>query len=132
MRTLRYNVREPYIFYDGGCPLCRKEIQHYQRIAPANSILWIDITRNPEELKRFKIKYKDAMEQLHGISPTGEKIRGVESFMMIWEQLPYYRWLARGVRLLKLKAPLQKIYLLFTRWRINHRCNRACSIEPRK
>jgi hypothetical protein len=33
------------VYYDGGCPLCTKEITHYKQNPKAEQIRWIDITK---------------------------------------------------------------------------------------
>ncbi|CRI64811.1 hypothetical protein THIOKS12130002 [Thiocapsa sp. KS1] len=30
-------------YFDGGCPLCSKEIAHYRRIDKAGAIHWVDL-----------------------------------------------------------------------------------------
>jgi len=41
----------PIVFYDGGCPLCRREIAHYQRIDRDGLIRWLDIQQSEDELQ---------------------------------------------------------------------------------
>ena len=36
------------VFYDGACPLCRREIAFYRRRRGAARIRWLDISRAPE------------------------------------------------------------------------------------
>ena len=40
-------MNRPVVFYDGGCPLCRREIAHYQRIDRERRIQWTDIQQEP-------------------------------------------------------------------------------------
>ena len=37
----------PMVFYDGGCPLCRREIAHYRRIDSAERLRWVDALNEP-------------------------------------------------------------------------------------
>ena len=41
------------VLYDGKCGLCRKEINHYRKIAPDNIFDWQDITESADDLKKF-------------------------------------------------------------------------------
>ena len=40
------------VFYDGGCGLCHKEIAYYQRIAPKDRFVWVDLHATPELFTR--------------------------------------------------------------------------------
>ena len=41
----------PMVFYDGGCPLCRREIAHYRRIDSTGSLRWVDAMTEQEGSK---------------------------------------------------------------------------------
>ncbi|WP_415888953.1 thiol-disulfide oxidoreductase DCC family protein [Neptuniibacter sp. SY11_33] len=118
---------KPIVFFDGGCPLCKKEIRHYQRVDTDNSIEWVDIYLNPERLSNHKIELNAAMERLHSINSDGEINTGVASFLLIWENLPRYKKIARLLRALKLEPLLEFIYTRFAAWRFKKRCNDQCS-----
>jgi len=45
--------QKPVVFYDGGCPLCRREIAHYRRIDGDRQLCWIDIHAQPETLQAY-------------------------------------------------------------------------------
>ena len=47
------NKAKPTVFYDGGCPLCKKEISHYMGLDTDCSIVWIDITEQDFVLKSY-------------------------------------------------------------------------------
>ncbi|WP_415896755.1 thiol-disulfide oxidoreductase DCC family protein [Neptuniibacter sp. QD57_21] len=118
---------KPIVFFDGGCPLCKKEIRHYQRVDTDNSIEWVDIHLNPELLSDHNIELNAAMERLHSISSDGKTITGVASFLLIWENLPRYKRIAGLLRALKLEPLLEFFYSRFAVWRFKNRCNDQCS-----
>jgi hypothetical protein len=68
------------------------------------------------------------MAIIHGLNEKGEVVRGVENFMMIWGQLPQYKWLARVIRGLRLQSIIQWCYLHFAKWRFNRRMAEGCEI----
>ena len=35
--------QRPVVLFDGGCPMCSREIAHYRRLGGAEAIDWIDI-----------------------------------------------------------------------------------------
>lgn len=121
---------KPIVFYDGSCPLCRKEINHYRRIDVKQKIEWLDITQSSDRLLAYDIQYEAAMERLHSINASGEKVTGVESFLLIWEQLDYYHYLAKAIRILMLEKPLNFAYQRFAKWRFKRRCDDSCQIPP--
>ena len=49
------SAERPIMFYDGECPLCRREVAHYRRLDRERRIDWSDITREPERLEKYGI-----------------------------------------------------------------------------
>lgn len=112
----------PMVFYDGGCPLCRREIAHYRRIDRAERLIWVDAANEPETLARHALSLEQAMIELHVLDAAGCWQRGVDAFLVIWQQLPAYGWLAKMVTVLGLGRPLGFVYRHFAAWRYRHRC----------
>ena len=44
----RQDSKTATMFFDGGCPLCSKEVGHYMRVDKNRNINWVDIHANPE------------------------------------------------------------------------------------
>lgn len=111
--------RQPRVFYDGGCPVCRREIAHYQRLDRAGRIAWHDIDAHPEALDDHGIDRLDAMRRFHVIDSAGEVRSGADAFAGVWAELPGWRLVGRLVRGLRLLAPLEWAYGLWAarRWR---------------
>ncbi len=120
-------MQKPKVFFDGNCPLCRKEIGHYQRLDKALRISWLDLHRAADALQDHNISEREAMQVLHVADPQGVLHRGVPGFLIIWEHLPGYRHLAKTVRLLRLEPVMQAAYLRFAHWRFTRRCRDRCS-----
>lgn len=112
----------PMVFYDGGCPLCRREIAHYRRIDSAERLHWVDATNAPEILDRHALTLEQAMAELHVLDCNENWQRGIDAFLVIWQQLPAYRWLAKIVTALGLRQPLAFVYQHFAAWRYRQRC----------
>jgi predicted DCC family thiol-disulfide oxidoreductase YuxK len=92
------------VCYNGACPVCRAEIEHYRRIerrhfagASALPFGWSDINTAPELFRRYDIDFDTAMRRLHAVDAEGRLIRGVDVFVAIWRVLPGYRWAAAVV-----------------------------------
>lgn len=119
---------KPIVFYDGSCPLCKKEINHYIRIDKDKKIGWIDISTDRLLLKKYEISYTDAMKQLHVIGQNGNLLIGVDAFMIIWRFLPYYQRLEQAVTLLHIKKPMVWVYDIFAKQRYRKYLQRqACT-----
>jgi predicted DCC family thiol-disulfide oxidoreductase YuxK len=112
----------PMVFYDGSCPLCRREIAHYRRIDSTARLRWVDAVNEPETLARHGLSLQQAMAELHVLDGDGRWQRGVDAFLVIWQQLPAYRWLAKLVTALGLSRLLGFFYRHFAAWRYRQRC----------
>jgi predicted DCC family thiol-disulfide oxidoreductase YuxK len=119
------------MFFDGGCPLCNREVAHYRRLDRRGSIRWVDITSQPEALSEHGIGYAAAMERLHALGEDGRIVSGVPAFVTIWRQLPGYRHLARIVEGLGLVPVLDRLYARFAAWRLKRRCSGGACDLPR-
>ena len=121
----------PMVFYDGGCPLCRREIAHYRRIDSAERLHWVNAPNEPDTLDRHGLSLEQAMAELHVLDSNGDWQRGIDAFLVIWRQLPVYRWLAKTVTVLGLRHPLAFVYRRFAAWRYRHRCGtNGCTTSP--
>jgi predicted DCC family thiol-disulfide oxidoreductase YuxK len=121
---------KPAIFYDGGCPLCRREIAHYRRLDRHGAVEWVDLWTAPERLRRAGLDTRQAMARLHVIASDGRLLSGVPGFVAVWRRLPYYRHLARFVTGLGLVGPLDWAYGRFADWRLRNRCKSGvCGIH---
>ncbi|MGE5153916.1 MAG: thiol-disulfide oxidoreductase DCC family protein [Bdellovibrio bacteriovorus] len=120
------------VFYDGGCPLCRREIAHYRRLDRVGALEWLDLHQSGDRLGLAGIDLDTTMARLHVIDPQRGLVSGVPGFVAIWRRLPYYRHLARLVEGLRLAGPLDRVYDRFARWRLRRRCgDGACSLPGR-
>ena len=119
---------KPKLFYDGGCPLCRKEINHYIRIDHDKRIEWIDITKAGEQLSEQGLSFTDTMRLIHAIDRKGTPQVGIPAFLVIWDELPGYRWLAAGLRFTRTVRPLNWLYYRFANWRFRCRCKTDCTL----
>jgi predicted DCC family thiol-disulfide oxidoreductase YuxK len=122
---------KPRLFYDGECPLCRREVAHYRRLDRVGRVEWIDITREPEVLAEQGIDSMTAMQRLHAIDEHGRVVSGVAAFVTVWRHLPGFRHLAWLVGRLALTPLLERIYSRFAAWRFRRRCAAGvCQTRP--
>jgi predicted DCC family thiol-disulfide oxidoreductase YuxK len=82
------------VYFDGACPLCRTEINHYRGLTGADQVQFIDVSQDrpdlPDDLDRAA-----ALKRFHVRRGDGQLVSGAEAFIALWSQLPSWRWLAR-------------------------------------
>jgi predicted DCC family thiol-disulfide oxidoreductase YuxK len=116
------------LFFDGGCPLCSREISHYQKIDHAQRVNWVDIHADPEVLVPHGIEWIDAMKRIHLIDTQGQLQTGAYAFVSLWSQLPYYQWLAKLCAFPGIVPLMDWGYRHFADWRWKRRSEETCQI----
>ncbi|MEY2697420.1 MAG: hypothetical protein RL333_1558 [Pseudomonadota bacterium] len=110
------------VFYDGGCPLCRREIDHYRKLKAKSAIQWIDVTDPDAPLADFGLEREAAMRRFHVLDAGGHFHVGAHGFVRLWADLPYYRYLSTLVRGLSVVPLLDRVYVRFADWHFGRRC----------
>jgi predicted DCC family thiol-disulfide oxidoreductase YuxK len=108
------------VFFDGACPLCSREIDHYRRQDHQGRLLPIDISAPGFDPHSYGISLEAFMAELHAIDQSGTVYRGVAAFRAIWQAFPEktaYRVLARLVGLPLVEPLAGRAYRLFARLR---------------
>ncbi|MEF8792093.1 thiol-disulfide oxidoreductase DCC family protein [Thiohalorhabdus sp.] len=119
----------PTMFYDGGCPICRREVAFYRRLDRAGQVRWHDITADAEPLAAQGIGLRDAQARLHALDREGRLQVGAAAFVAVWRELPYWRWLAWAAAVPGVMAVMDALYRPYARWRFRRRCARgACDL----
>lgn len=118
---------KPVVFYDGQCPICSREINHYKHRSGAENIDWIDVANHPELVNPYGLDQTTAMARFHVLDAAGEWRVGAAGFVSLWSNLGGYRHLATLVRTLRLQGLLDWGYAQWLRWRNRNPCdNDAC------
>ena len=66
------------IFFDGGCPLCKREVVFLQSRNQKGSLRFIDINSSDFSLDfKYGITYKKAMERIHALKSDGSLIKDI-------------------------------------------------------
>ena len=110
------------VLFDGGCPLCGREIAHYRTLASRVPIRWLDATGDEADLRGLGVRRADAIAEFHVFDGTGRLHKGADGFVALWLALPYYRRLAQVCQGLRLLPLMRWAYTRFARWHFRRRC----------
>ena len=93
MRTDTDNRRAVEVFYDGACPVCRREIAAYRRAGAGDAIAWVDVADDaapaPAEIERAVL-----LARFHVRRADGELASGATAFFAVWRTMPRLRRVA--------------------------------------
>jgi len=100
------------VYFDGSCPLCRAEIDHYRRNDASGALCFIDISK-PDASIPAGLTQRRAMQRFHVRAGNGELLSGAAAFVEVWARLPRWRWAARAAAFPGVIAVLEFGYRLF-------------------
>ncbi|MEO1747783.1 MAG: DUF393 domain-containing protein [Pseudomonadota bacterium] len=120
------NSPQLQVFYDGGCPICRLEVDLYDRHDKADRIEWIDI----EALTDQQLPSGKSRDELLGKfhvreAESGSWHIGIDAFARIWLALPVWRRFAFVFSVPGIRQLAEIGYRLFLRWQRWHRKKRT-------
>lgn len=115
------------VFYDGACPLCRREIGFYRRLEGSEQIEWIDVSAGSAGSVAPGLCRTDALKRFHVRLADGRLESGARGFAELWAALPAFRWLGAIARLPVISSVLEVAYRGFLRIRpaLTRRARRA-------
>ncbi|MBU0551951.1 DUF393 domain-containing protein [Myxococcota bacterium] len=116
------------IFFDGACPICKREVALLRRRDTLGRLRFTDIAA-PEFDAAVYDRARDRFDvRIQARSPDGAWLEGVEVFRAIYTLLGF-GWLIRLTRLPGLRGLLDWAYDLFARnrHRLTGRCTDTCS-----
>ena len=91
------------VFFDGACPLCRREIDLLGRLDRGRGKIKVtDIAAADFDPEAIGVPFATLMDEIHGRLPDGTLIKGVEVFRRLYGAVGFGPavWLSRlpGVR----------------------------------
>src|SRR6516164_7351318 len=86
------------VFYDGLCPLCSREMEHYSRRVGDDAVRFVDITAADFVADAYGVDPVRIHKLMH-VSVGGRILTGVDAFTALWQVVPGYGRLARLARL---------------------------------
>lgn len=89
---------EMRVIYNGDCPICSHEIGAYALYARDQTLPIRFEDLNVIDLEPLGLTEDAAARRLHVIH-NGQILVGVDAFLVLWADMPRFRWLARLVGL---------------------------------
>ena len=87
------------VLYNQSCPVCRFEVHHYERISQKDELnIGYDDLGDGEKLASWGLTPDEAAKKLH-VRKGGQVYAGIPAFIVLWRELPRYKWLAKVVSL---------------------------------
>ena len=106
------------LLFDGGCPLCQREVSFLRSRDFSNSILYVDIdSPNYDPVLYCGISYREAMGRIHAITSSGEVLKDVRVFREAY-RLVGLGWVYAPTTWPVLGPLVDEFYRLWARWRL--------------
>jgi len=94
------------VLYNASCPVCNFEIRHY---ADRNGLPIRFDDLNSDARLQWGLDADTAARRLY-VLHEGRLISGIPAFLVLWAQMPRYRWLARTVGLPGIRQIASAVY----------------------
>lgn len=86
------------VLFNAQCPVCNYEIRHYQSYAADKALPLRFEDLNSDDLADWGVTQDQAARRLY-VLKDGTLYGGIDAFLILWSDMPRYRWLARVVGL---------------------------------
>ncbi len=115
VETTAWEIR---VLYDGGCPLCMREIHALGRLDRGRGrISFEDIAAPGFNPAAYSLSYEALMSRIHGVLPDGTLLEGVEVFRRLYSAVGL-GWLVAPTRWPVLRGIFDASYRVFARNRL--------------
>ncbi len=101
------------VWYDGACPLCRREIALMRRLDRAGAIRFVDVAG---EEAGCPVDRAELLARFHA-EENGRLLSGAAAFAAMWRAIPLLRPLGLAARNRWVLALLERAYVAFLRVR---------------
>ncbi|MEO0810724.1 MAG: DUF393 domain-containing protein [Pseudomonadota bacterium] len=78
------------VYFDGACPLCRREINFYRACNGADEISWVDVSSHKDGLIEQTLTREAALKRFHVKRHDGRLASGAAAFAELWMVLPAF------------------------------------------
>ena len=122
------SVPEITLLYDGGCPLCSKEIEFLKRRdGRSGRVAFDDIWDRSFDASLYGLEREVLMARMHGVLADGSVVEGLEVFRRAYRAVGL-GWLLAPTGWIGLRRIADWAYRVFARYRLKLRCRDGCEI----
>ncbi len=100
-------IERSALYYDGACPLCRREIAVVRRLA--SRIDFVDVHTLSEDQLPAGTSRPDLLRDLHFRHPDGQLETGLEANVALWQATPL-GWFWSVLRLPLIRPVARRVY----------------------
>jgi predicted DCC family thiol-disulfide oxidoreductase YuxK len=111
------------VWFDGSCPLCRREVALMRRLDRDAAVDFIDVGTGDGACP---IDRSDLLNRFHAREAGGPMLSGAAAFGAMWRVLPLLRPLGLMARNPVILAGLERLYRVFLTLRPPTPAQRAC------
>ena len=79
------------VYFNNSCKICKAEIDLYKK-ENIKEINWVDISDNQNAQIETNKDNKQLLRRLH-VEKGGKIFSGAEAFLLVWKNIPKYRFL---------------------------------------
>ena len=101
------------VWFDDGCPLCRREIALMRRLAPPGAIRFVAVD---DGLADCPVDRAALLARFHALE-DGRLLSGAAAFAAMWRAIPRLRPLGLVARNPLILSGLERLYIAFLRLR---------------
>ncbi|MEH6717973.1 MAG: DUF393 domain-containing protein [Aurantimonas endophytica] len=106
-------MAEVTVWFDGACPLCRREIALMRRLDRRDAIAFVDVA---DDNVACPIDRRELLARFHA-TEDGKLLSGAAAFAAMWRAIPKLRPLGLAARNPLVLRFLERSYLLFLKGR---------------
>lgn len=86
-------ARAAEVYFDGACPVCRREIALYQKMSD-DDVAWRDVSSGAPP-DAAGLSREALLARFHVRRVDGGVVSGFRAFLAVWRATPRLAWLAR-------------------------------------
>ena len=128
------STHELEVFFDGECPLCKREIDWLRQRDRSGRVLFTDLAGSGFDAASVGKTHDELMARIHGRHPDGTWLEGVDLFVLLYD-LTRLKWLSNLMANRFLRPLNEAGYRFFAKHRLSltgrKRCDDGCRLEPK-
>lgn len=118
-------TQETEVLYNAECPVCSFEIDHYRAYADKRALALKFDDLNGCDLARWGLSADQAARRLY-VRQGDTLLSGIAAFIVLWREMPRYRFMARlvsipGVHWVSVKTYDHVLAPLIYRWHLRRK-----------